>query len=190
MNARAGAALLLIDVQQGFDESYWGRRNNPEAERRMAELLEAWRSAGWPVIHVQHMSTTPGSPLQPGLPGNAIRPEVAPIGDERLFQKSVNSAFIGTGLEAYLREQGIDALVIVGLTTDHCISTTSRMAGNLGFAVTVIDDATATFDRTGPDGVHYSAEQMHRTALASLHGEFGEVLPSSKVLAWLEEAAS
>lgn len=176
-------ALLLIDVQQGFNEPVWGERNNPQAEEKIAALLDGWRSADLPVLHVQHMSTGTASPLRPELPGNAFKPEAMPKEGEPVFQKNVNSAFIGTALEEHLRREGIDNLVIVGLTTDHCVSTTVRMAANLGFGVVVVDDATATFDRTGPDGAHHSAEQMHRLALASLHGEFAEVRSTDEVLA-------
>ena len=185
MTGSGPAALLVIDVQQGLDDPRWGERNNPGAERQMAVLLAAWRGAKWPVIHVQHMSQHPESPLRAELPGNALKREVLPRDGEPLFQKTVNSAFIGTELEAHLRRRGIDRLVIVGLTTDHCVSTTVRMAGNLGFDVVVVDDATATFERTGPDGTRYSAEQMHRLALASLHGEFAQVRSSRDVLAEL-----
>jgi nicotinamidase-related amidase len=189
MSSSPSSALLLIDVQQGFADPRWGARNNPDAEQRIAALLAAWRRAGWPVLHVQHMSQEPGSPLRPEAPGNAFRPEAAPLAGEPLFQKTVNSAFIGTTLEEHLRREGIGALVIAGLTTDHCVSTTARMAGNLGFEVVIVEDATATFERTGPDGVRYSAEQMHRLALASLHGEFGRVEPSGEVLARLPAGA-
>jgi nicotinamidase-related amidase len=188
MTAASVPALLLIDVQQGLDDPKFGARNNPDAERNMRMLLEAWRRAGLPVIHVQHMSAEPDSPLRPGLPGNAIKPEVLPREDEPLFRKSVNSAFIGTTLEEHLRRSGIESLVIAGLTTDHCVSTTARMAGNLGFRVVVVSDATAAFERTGPDGAHYSAEQMHGAALASLHGEFGRVQPTREVLESLSRA--
>lgn len=181
-------ALLLIDVQLGLDDPKWGARNNPEAERRIAELLDAWRRSGRPVIHVQHMSQEPDSPLRPGLPGNAIKPEAQPREGEPLFEKTVNSAFIGTRLEEHLRERGIRSLVIAGLTTDHCVSTSARMAGNLGFDVTLVSDATATFERDGPDGRHYSAEEMHGAALASLDGEFARVLPTHDVLAGIGEA--
>lgn len=177
-----GSALLLIDVQQAFDEPGWGERNNPQAEQRIADLLAAWRRAGRPVLHVQHMSTEPSSPLRPGMPGNAFKPEAMPQAGEPVFRKTVNSAFIGTDLERRLREKDIQRLVIAGLTTDHCVSTTVRMAANLGFEVVVVEDATATFDRTGPDGAHHSAGQMHRLALASLHGEFADVCSTEEVL--------
>ena len=190
MNVRSPVALLLIDVQQGLDEPRWGARNNPHAERQIAALLAAWRRAKWPVIHVQHMSEVPGSPLRPELPGNAFKPEAMPHEGEPVFRKTVNSAFIGTTLEAHLRNAGIHQLVIVGLTTDHCVSTTTRMAGNLGFDVVVVEDATATFERTGPDGVKYSADQMHRLALASLHGEFAQVQAAADVLARLRPGAA
>jgi nicotinamidase-related amidase len=175
-------ALLLIDVQKGLDEPSWGRRNNPDAEQQIGRLLAAWREAGWPVIHVQHMSQSPDSPLRPDAPGNAIKDVALPVEGEPLFQKRVNSGFIGTGLEAHLRAEGIRRLVIAGLTTDHCVSTTTRMAGNLGFEAVLVGDATATFERTGPDGTHYTAEQMHETALASLHGEFAEVTTADRLL--------
>jgi nicotinamidase-related amidase len=175
-------ALLLIDVQTGLDDPKYGPRNNPQAEQRMSELLSAWRTKGRPVIHVKHNSIHATSPLRPELPGNAIKPEVAPKAGEPLFEKNQNSAFVGTPLEEYLRANGIDSLVMVGLTTDHCVSTTARMGANLGFAVTVVSDATATHGRTGPDGQHYSAQVMHDTALASLHDEFGVVRTTAEVL--------
>ena len=182
MDELNGSALLLVDVQQGLDDPVWGRRNNPEAERNIAALLSAWRTVGWPVIHVQHMSRRPTSPLRPGQPGNAFKPEAQPREGEPVYTKTVNSAFIGTELEEYLRCEGIERIVVVGLTTDHCVSTTARMGANLGFDVTVVGDATATFDRVGPDGAVYTAEQMHGAALASLHGEFARVVTSDEVL--------
>ena len=186
MDHRSGTpALLVIDVQQGLDDPRWGARNNPEAEQRIADLLAAWRASGRPVIHVQHLSLEPQSPLRAERPGNAFKAEAVPREGEPVFQKHVNSAFIGTDLEDYLRAKGIDTLVMVGITTDHCVSSTARMAGNLGFQVTVVEDATATFGRQGPDGRHYSAEVMHGTALASLHGEFARIQRASEVLATL-----
>lgn len=145
--------------------------------------MAAWRQVNAPVIHVQHLSDRPDSPLRPGQPGAELKAEVRPLPTEPVFQKQVNSAFIGTALEAYLRQNGVRRLVIGGLTTDHCVSTTIRMAANLGFGVIVVADGTATFGRAGHDGRHYSADEVHRLALASLHGEFATVLDAAAVLA-------
>ena len=176
-------ALLIIDVQKGFNEPSWGVRNNPDAEQKIAQLQSEWRNKGRPVVHIQHCSVLPDSPLRPDQPGCEFKDEVAPVAGEAHFRKSVNSAFIGTGLEDYLRDRKIQSLVVVGLTTDHCVSTTTRMAGNLGFDVTLVSDATATFDRAGHDGVHHSAESIHDIHLASLNDEFCVVRSTEDVLA-------
>jgi nicotinamidase-related amidase len=176
------AALLLIDVQQGFDDPFWGKRNNPDAEQRMLELLQTWRGSKAPVIHVQHNSVEDGSPLRPDNAGNAFKPATAPLAGEVVFGKTVNSAFIGTELESYLRERGLETLVIAGLTTDHCISTSTRMAGNLGFNVFLVEDACATFEKKTFDGQTIPAEEVHRVNLASLHGEFCTVLSTKGAL--------
>ena len=175
-------ALLLIDVQAGLDDPYWGARNNPGAETVLGQVLAAWRHNSWPVFHVQHLSTNPRSPLRPGQPGVELKPVVRPLPGEPVIQKAVNSAFIGTDLEARLHSAGIHGLVVGGLTTDHCVSSTVRMAANLGFDVIVLADGTATFGRTGPDGREWTAEDMHGAALASLDGEFATVRLAREVL--------
>lgn len=176
------AVLLIIDVQKGFGEPFWGERNNPEAEANMACLLAAWRRTARPVFHVQHLSLEPNSPLRPDHPGHEIMDAVKPQTGELLFQKHVNSAFIGTDLEQQLRERGYDTLVIVGLTTPHCVSTTTRMAGNLGFRTFVVSDATAAFDMVGHDGRLYLAEDIHAVSLATLSGEFATVVEKETLL--------
>lgn len=177
------AVLLLIDVQQGFDEpNYWGPRNNPGAEHNMARLLAAWRASGRPVYHVQHLSVLPQSPLHPDKPGVAHKPEVAPRPGEPLIQKQANSAFVGTDLEQQLRDNNYDTLVIVGLTTPHCVSTTTRMAGNLGFNTYLVADATAAFALTDHKGETYPAEAIHNHELAALHEEFATVVETEEVL--------
>jgi len=175
-------ALLIIDVQKGLAEASLGSRNNPNAEANMSALLGAWREQGRPVIHIRHCSVEPDSPLRPELPGNAYKDEVQPLPGEKEFTKTVNSAFIGTGLEQYLRNANISALVIVGLTTDHCVSASTRTASDLGFDVTLVSDATAAFERIGYDGVHYSAEDIHRVNLVSLDGEFCALRSTAEVL--------
>ncbi len=179
------AALLVIDVQEGFGDPHWGRRNNPLMELRIAELLAAWRVRDRPLIHARHMSTSATSPLRPGQRGNEFTALAAPLPGEAVIEKRVNSCFIGTSLESDLRRDGVGTLVLAGMTTNHCVSTTARMAGNLGFCVWVVSDATATFDRVGPDGLSYAAEQIHAIALCDLHGEFATVTDTRSVIAAL-----
>jgi nicotinamidase-related amidase len=176
------ATLVVIDVQKAFDEPRWGRRNNPQAESNIARILAAWRKAGMPIIHTQHCSTEPDSPLRPDAPGNAIKEIASPLPTEPVLRKNVNSAFIGTDLESRLRTERVNTVILVGITTDHCVSTTARMAGNLGFHTFVVSDATATFDRTGPDGEDYRAEEIHAVNLASLHKEFATVIDTKTLL--------
>lgn len=177
------ATLILIDIQQGFDDPYWGPRNNPDAERRAANLLAAWRQSGRPVVHVQHLSRNPASPLHPSRPG--VELQMRPVGDEPVMQKSVNSAFIGTELEPWLREREIDQVVVAGLTTNHCVETTTRMAGNLGFNPILVEDACATFDRTGPDGQTWPAATIHAVTLANLHDEFATIMTTDDLIPML-----
>lgn len=175
-------ALIIIDVQKGFDEPVWGERSNPHAEENIGRLLDAWRKHGRPVFHIQHMSLSSTSPLNPNHPGNAIKDALQPRAGEPLIQKNVNSAFIGTDLEQQLRKIGCNSLVIVGLTTPHCVSTTTRMAGNLGFETYLVSDATAAFGLTGHDGRKYSAQEIHEVTLATLNGEFATVVETNKLL--------
>jgi len=176
-------ALLLIDIQKGFsDIPYWGGgRNNPDAEAKASELLKLWRRNHLPVYHIKHCSTTPASPLRPTHPGNEFMDIVKPLPGEPVIEKNVNSAFIGTDLKEQLDRAQIKKLIIVGLTTDHCISTTTRMAGNLGYEVYLVADATATFNKKGFDGKVYDAALIHETALASLNEEFATVITSDQV---------
>ena len=149
-------------------------------------VFAAWRQTDRPVFHVQHLSQSLNSPLRPTHPGNAIKEAVRPQADELLFQKRVNSAFIGTDLEQQLRERGYDTLVIVGLTTPHCVSTTTRMAGNLGFRTYIVADATAAFELVGHDGRRYSAEEIHAVSLVTLHEEFATVVETETLLAAIQ----
>lgn len=181
------AALILIDMQTGFDSPVWGARNNPQAEGNAARLLAHWRGSEAPIIHIRHVSQQAGSPLSAAAGGTGFKPEVMPAPGEVVFEKSVNSAFIGTGLEAYLRAAALTRLVICGLTTPHCVSTTARMAANLGFEVTLAHDACAAFvgnaDSRWQAGLPpFSVEDIHTSAISHLHGEFVQAQSVADIL--------
>jgi nicotinamidase-related amidase len=183
-------ALIVVDVQRAFDE--WEvagkRRNNPDAVARIAELLAAFRTGNAPIFHIRHASTRPNSSFAPGATGYPVKDEAREIEGEPVIVKRVNSAFIGTDLEARLRAAAIKTLIICGATTNHCVETTTRMAGNLGFDACLVRDATWTFDRVGPDGDAHSAEDIHAMSLTNLNGEFARIVLAAQAIADLEDA--
>lgn len=178
-------ALLLVDIQKGLDELdfYGGERNNPAAEQNAGRILEYWRKNKWPLFHIQHCSVTPGSPLTEGLPGHAIKEEVKPMPGEPVIRKNVNSAFIGTDLKERLDALGIRTVVIVGLTIEHCVSTTVRMASNYGYETVLVPDATAAFRSIGLTGEAVPAQLVYDISLATLNREFANMLATGEILA-------
>ncbi|WP_202865143.1 cysteine hydrolase family protein [Serinicoccus sediminis] len=177
--------LLVIDMQRAFDDSSWGERNNQDAEAHVGEILAVWRELGAPLVHVRHESASPTGLFRRGTSAFEFKPEAQPLPGETILDKRVNSAFIGTDLLEHLRSTGAEHVVIVGLTTDHCCSTTARMASNLGFETWFVADATATHARAD-----FDAETMHRTALASLDGEFARVMSTAEAIGHLHAMAS
>jgi len=177
------SALILIDVQAGLGDPWFGERNNPAMEENGLRLLATWRKRGWPRVIVQHASTTPGSPLRPGQPGHALKPGYEPLPGEKLIVKSKNSAFIGTDLEAWLKTNDLGHITVGGITTEHCVSTTVRMAANLGLTVDLVGDAChATAKRRADGAGDIDAETVHQTELAILDGEFARVVTTDDVI--------
>ena len=184
------AALLPIDMQQAFDTPPWPRRWNRELDRNGLTLLHLWRSKSWPIVHVRHDSVEPNSTLRPDRPGHAFRDGFAPRGAEPLVSKSVNAAFIGTDLELRLRRLGIETVVAFGISTDICVSTTTRVGANLGFHMVVVGDACDCFDLPDPSGGTMSAETLHAAHLATLGFEFARVVMTQDVSRSLAERRS
>ena len=182
MDIHPDSALILIDMQQGINHPRLGRRNNPQAEARMSELLSAWREAGRPVIHVRHFSTSPSSVFWPEQSGVEYQPAFVPQADERELSKQVPDAFCGSFLEMWLRSDGIRQMVIAGVVTNNSVESTARSGGNLGFEVIVAHDACSTFDQADFFGTPRSAEDVHAMSLANLHGEYATVLSTAQIL--------
>lgn len=176
-------ALLLVDIQKAFlEKDYPGLiRNNEHAEFICGKILKKWRTLDLPIIHVRHSSTNPESKLHKSRPGFEFNDYVTPLENEMVLTKEVNSAFIGTNLENILIKSHIDTLVIVGMTTNHCISTTVRMSGNLGFDTYLISDSTACYNTKGINGEIIDCNTIYNSALASLQEEFATVIDSKEL---------
>lgn len=175
-------ALIIIDMQQGMASPAAGKRNNPAAERRIATLLQAWRAADATVVHVRHMSRTPGSPFWPGQPGVEFQAALAPLPEEHVVEKNVPDAFIHSGLERWLRVRGIGKLVIAGVSTNNSVESSARTAGNLGFDTQVVADACFAFAQVDYAGTSRTADEVHAMALANLHGEYAQVVVTADVI--------
>ncbi|MBA2956169.1 isochorismatase family protein [Nocardioides sp. MAH-18] len=176
-------ALVVVDAQAGFDDLRWGRRNNPACDTNIERLVLEWSARRRPLVYVRHDSDEPDSPLRPDSPGNRLKPYLSPEAD-LLVTKRVNSAFHGTpDLHGWLTAAGVDGIVVCGITTNHCCETTARVGGNLGHHVLFVLDATHTFDRQGPDGSTWSADQLARATAVNLHGEFADVVTTDQLVA-------
>lgn len=183
-------ALIVVDVQQGFDDSaYWGQRNNPECEANIERLMASWRAAGQPIVRVIHDSVTPGSPLAPGTPGNAAQRIVS--GDVDLeVRKNVHSAFHGTpDLNTWLQEDMVGGIAVCGLTTNMCCETTARVGSDLGYDLWFVADATAGFDLSDQSGSAVTAAQLARATAAVISAEFGVVIDTEMACALVSVAS-
>ncbi|MER7818287.1 cysteine hydrolase family protein [Streptomyces sp. NPDC096153] len=191
MEIAENAALVVVDVQKGFEEEvFWGRRNNPGADENIASLIDAWQASGRPVVFVRHDSSKPGSPLRAGRTGNEFKDYVERRrgqgdGPELLVAKTVNSAFYGTpDLAAWFASRGVRQFVVAGIQTNMCAETTARMGGNLGYDVLFALDATYTFDLAGPFGWSLGADELARATAVTLHGGgFATVVTTDELVA-------
>jgi nicotinamidase-related amidase len=180
---QGATALIIIDVQRGFDdEEFWGRRNNPGCEANIVRLIDAWREKDWPIVFVKHNSTSPDSPLATGSVGNDLKPMI--VGEpDLLVEKQVHSAFYGEpDLQAWLDSHGIRGVAIAGIQTNMCCETTARMASDLGYRLQFVEDATHTFDLTDSEGTVVPAEDIAKYTGLTIAADFGRVVTTSQLV--------
>lgn len=169
-------ALIVIDMQNGMSWPQAGERNNPNAEREIAELLAHWRVNHAPVVHIHHISLEPDSLFWPEQDGVLVQESFMPLAGEKVIEKHVPDAFTHSDLQSWLENQSIKQLVVVGVSTNHSIESTVRSAGNLGFKTFVVSTACFAFSGLDFDGRERSAEEVHAMSLANLHGEYATVI--------------
>jgi nicotinamidase-related amidase len=180
-------ALLVIDVQMALadDDANGAERSCPEAQKNITALLASFRKKNDKIIHIHHHGLDADDPFNADASGSAVQPFAKPLDDEPVVIKNVSSAFIGTSLEADLRDADIERVILCGAAANYCVDSTTRMAGNLGFDTIYTSDAVWAYAETGPDGVEHSAEQIHSVSLCNIEGEFARVMKTAHVLEML-----
>jgi nicotinamidase-related amidase len=191
MRLADNAALVVIDVQKGFDTpGVWGKRNNPDAERNIVALCELWQAAGRPIVCVRHTASRAISPFASWSPGRQLKKQLAHVRFDVTIEKSVRSAFIGQpDLKEWLDAAGIRQLVVVGIQTNMCVESTVRMGSDLGFKIVVPIDATHTFDTRYAEAV-ISADELTAITAANLgSGNFATIVTTADLLDGFTPAA-
>lgn len=179
-------ALIVVDVQRGFDDAeFWGPRNNTACEGNVGALIAAWRGSDQPIVFVRHHWDEDGSPLRSDEVGSEFK-DVVEGRPDLLVTKTVHSAFHGKpDLHDWLTKDGIDKLVICGIQTNMCCETTARVGSDLGYEVEFALDATHTFDQDDHEGGTVTADELARITASNFDPEFGRVLTTDAAIAEL-----
>jgi nicotinamidase-related amidase len=176
--------LLIIDIQHDYFPGGAYPLVQPEAAAAAARrVLDSFRAAGEPVIHMKHVWDAPDAEfMRPGTDGIEIHPAVAPAEGELVLEKATPNAFIDTSLEEELREGDPDELVVAGMMSSMCVDATVRAAADLGFSPTVVHDACAAPDLEF-DGVQVPGAAVHVAFMAALADGYARVTSAAELLA-------
>ena len=175
--------LLIVDIQRDYFPGGAHPLVEPEAAAEAAQrVLEAFRSGGEPIVHVQHVWDSPDATfMRPGTDGVEIHPAVAPADGEPVIEKAAPNSFVGTGLEDELRSRGIDELVVAGMMSSMCVDATVRAAVDLGFGATVVHDGCAAPDLAFGE-VKVPGAAVHAAFMAALSDGYATVVSSKELL--------
>jgi nicotinamidase-related amidase len=174
--------LLIIDIQRDYFPGGAYPLVGPDAAAEAARrALDAFRASGEPVVHLKHVWDAPEATfMRPGTDGVEIHPLVAPAEGERVIEKAEPNGFLGTELEATLREAGIDSLVVAGMMSSMCVDATVRAAVDLGFDATVVHDACAAPDLSY-EGTQIPGAAVHGAFMAALADGYAKLVASREL---------
>lgn len=176
-------ALLIIDIQNDYFPGGANELvNSQEASLKAKQLLESSRQKGLPVIHIKHLSVRPGAGFfVPGTKGAEIHENVLPIDNEIVFIKNYPNSFRETGLQSHLQQLGIEHLVIAGMMSHMCVDATARAAKDLGYTISIANDACATKDLSIQNS-QVKAIDVHNAFMAALNYFYAEVKNTNELI--------
>jgi nicotinamidase-related amidase len=172
------SCLLLIDIQESFRQRpYFTDRDLPAYLEAQNALIEAAQRHGVPIVRIFHVDgpKTASNPF--ALESGHVRPlvELREVEPAATFHKSRHSALVGTGLDVWLTQNGVQRLIVSGIRTEQCCETTTRHASDLGFAVDYVTDATLTFDMKNEDGSALPAGAIKQRTATVLKDRFATI---------------
>ncbi|WP_109507187.1 cysteine hydrolase family protein [Nocardioides speluncae] len=183
MTTAEKTALLVIDVQESFrHRAVWEQCSNPDIVEDVSRLVDHARAVGQEVIWVLH-SQADGGPFDPDWGFVRLQEGLTARPGEAVITKSSINSFTTTNLQQLLTQKGVGRLLIAGIQTEQCCETTTRVAADLGYDVTFVTDATATFPITRPDTgeVRAVADVIAGTEF-SLAGRFATIATIDQVV--------
>jgi nicotinamidase-related amidase len=176
----ADSTLIMIDCQNTYVDGVMALDGVAAALDEAAALLARARSAGIPIIHFQH-DAGEGSLYDVRTEIGQIVHQVAPREDETVIIKRFPNSFVQTDLDGRLKAASAHHLVLAGFMTHMCINSTARGAFNLGYAPTVVANATATRALPGTTAV-VSPAALQAASLAAIGDLFGIVVPDGAAI--------
>ncbi|HEV8272257.1 MAG TPA: cysteine hydrolase family protein [Chitinophagaceae bacterium] len=181
-------ALVIIDIQNDyFPAGKYELVNSVEASLKAKDLLEHFRQRNLPVAHIRHLSVRPGSTyFIPGTEGAEIHANVQPLQNEKIVTKNFPNGFRETDLHDYLQEQQIEHMVICGMMSHMCIDSTARAGRDLGYRITIAEDACTTKDLFFQKQ-KIPAQQIHQAFMAGLSYYYAEIKTSLQVIEQFKE---
>lgn len=183
-------ALIVIDVQNSFKQRpYWDDTEVPAFQENVQRLVADSVAQDIPVVQIFHIAKQ-DDPKDPFARSSG---HVSTLGGLNIdpaatFYKTVHSSLFalddnGGSLHDWLRNQGIEGIVVCGIRTEQCCETTARHASDSGFAVRFATDATLTFPMQSPAGKTYSAADIRDRTELVLNGRFAKIVHAANAFA-------
>jgi nicotinamidase-related amidase len=186
------SCLLVIDAQESFRQRpYFTDRDFAAYVQAQNELIEGAQRHGVPIVRIFHVDGPKTAANSFAMESGHVRPlqELREYSPAATFHKSRHSALVGTGLDVWLTQNGVQRIVVSGIRTEQCCETTTRHASDLGFSVDYVTDATLTFDMKNEDGSTLTASDIKTRTATVLKDRFAAICTVPQAVERMARAA-